>query len=366
MKPIGIYIHIPFCDGKCNYCDFYNFRADEAEFDRYTSAVCSAVKMWAQKIKRPVDTVYFGGGTPSLLGAERLAAIYHEIKNCFDVSQKAEVTVEVNPTRGGFDFEAARKAGFNRVSIGLQSSNDKELRTLGRRHAADDAKNAVLSARAAGFSNISLDVMLAIPYQSERSLDETIRFCATCDVQHISAYILKVEENTPFFQMKERLPLFDENAQSEMYRHAVKTLDDCGYHQYEISNFCKNGFESRHNLRYWHDEEYLGIGPSAHSFIDGERFFFPNAIERFYRGDTEFESTGGDEEEYIMLSLRLKEGLIYRDFEKRFHHPLPDRIKKRASALFSEDFLTIDDSHISLTVKGFLVSNAVIAYLLNT
>ena len=365
MKPIGLYLHIPFCDGKCAYCNFFSRCADDAAITDYTDRMVRSIGSWSKKIDRPVDTVYFGGGTPSLLGHDRLITILDAVKNGFTLTKDPEITVEVNPTStDALDFSAMRSAGFNRLSIGLQSADDNELRILGRRHSCADARRTVERAQSAGFDNISLDVMLAVPEQTTDSLDHTLSFCASCGVQHISAYILKVEEGTRFYQLKERLPLFSDDEQAAFYEHTVRKLSKLGYPQYEISNFAANGFESRHNLHYWHDDEYLGLGPSAHSYLNGKRFYYDSDFQNFYDGVTRYESEGGDCEEYIMLALRLTEGLSFQDYEHRFRRPISQSFLQAARRLADQGLCAISDQAVSLTVKGFLVSNAVIAYLL--
>ena len=367
MKTLGLYIHIPFCKSKCRYCNFYSFCANESEYDAYTDALISSIHKH-QKIydDRIVDTVYFGGGTPSVLGTDRLCRILDAASNAFLIAPDAEITFEANPTSAeALDFVRLRQAGFNRISFGLQSANDNELHILGRRHTADEAKEVILSAEKARFDNLSLDIMLCIPEQTKESLAHTIDFAASCGVRHISAYILKIEKGTPFYQMKDSLSLPSDDEQSEIYEYAVSLLERNGYAQYEISNFALPGYESRHNLHYWHDEEYLGLGPSAHSFIYGKRFYYPDSLDDFYADRTVFESSGGDPDEYMMLRLRLKEGLNFNEYRERFHKEVSESVLKRASLLLPENLAELDENSLRLTVKGFLVSNAIIAYLLD-
>ena len=365
MRPFGIYIHIPFCDGKCAYCNFYSVRRGAESMDEYTEKLKERVARWGADISRKVTSVYFGGGTPSLLGGVRLSGILNTVKESFDISDDAEITLEANPASvSAADFAALRAGGFNRLSIGIQSANDNELKILGRRHTAADAAAAVKAAREAGFDNISLDIMLAIPEQTPDSLDRTIDFSAYLDVEHVSAYILKVEKGTAFYRGRDTLGLFSEDEQAEIYEHTVRRLAELGYRQYEISNFCKEGRESRHNLLYWHDEEYLGIGPSAHSFIDGKRFYYPDSIDKFYMDEICEEGFGGDKEEYVMLALRLSEGLIFDRYRERFGSEVSERIMMNAGMLQRAGLVEITPCSLSLTVKGFLVSNSVIAYLL--
>lgn len=365
MNPIGLYLHIPFCDGKCAYCNFFSRCANENLLSEYTDCLIESIRNWGKKLNRTIDTVYFGGGTPSLLGHERLITILSCIKESFQLSKNPEITVEVNPSSTDvIDFTALHQAGFNRLSIGLQSADDNELHVLSRRHSLADAQRTVMRAQNAGFNNISLDVMLAIPHQKKISLDRTLDFCASCGVQHISAYILKVEEGTPFFKMKGELPLFSDDEQAELYEYTVDKLAALGYQQYEVSNFACPGYESKHNLHYWHDEEYLGLGPSAHSYLDNQRFYYENDLQSFYDDKICYESSGGDRDEYIMLSLRLNEGLNLTEYEKRYHHPVSENILKAAHRLQERELCRVTEKAIALTVKGFLVSNAIIAYLL--
>lgn len=368
MKPIGLYLHIPFCNGKCAYCNFFSQRADlhtdDPSLSEYTDHMVRLIETWGTKIQRKVDTVYFGGGTPSLLGHDRLIRILKSVFSSFDVEDHAEITVEVNPSSTNeLDFARLRQAGFNRLSIGLQSADDHELKILGRRHTVVDARRTVEQAQVFGFDNISLDVMLAVPEQTYESLNETLEFCASCQVQHISAYILKIEEGTPFFALRDQLHLFNDDEQAAFYEYAVNRLFELGYRQYEISNFCHKGRESRHNLHYWRDEEYLGLGPSAHSFLDGKRFYYDSDFQRFYHNQISEESTGGDSEEYMMLALRLTEGLVFDKFEERFNRPVSKSLITAAKRLEQQGLCVVTDQSVSLTVKGFLVSNAVISYL---
>ena len=365
MQDIGLYIHIPFCDGKCNYCSFFSVYQSEAALDEYTDNLKRIIALRSEETKRRIATVYFGGGTPSLLGHSRLIDILDTVKACFDIRPDAEVTVEVNPSSAAsLDFAALKSSGFNRLSIGMQSVHDSELELLGRRHRAKDVDFTVEAARAAGFDNISLDVMLAIPGQTEDSLLSTLEYCADTGVEHVSAYILKVEEGTRFYNDRASYRFFDDDEQAAFYELAVRRMAELGYKQYEVSNFSLPGYESRHNMIYWHDEEYLGIGPSAHSFIDGKRFFYPSSFKSFYEDKTEYEGPGGEKEEYIMLALRLSEGLVFDRCRERFGEPLSESFMKAAEEMQTNGLANLSASSLSLTVKGFLVSNSVIAYLI--
>ena len=365
MNTIGLYIHIPFCEQKCPYCDFYSI-ADKNEHDRYVKCVLHTIQELSNEHKRIVSSIYFGGGTPSVIGTKNLVEIINEIKNCFKIDDNAEITVEVNPCScDNLDFKVLRLTGFNRISIGLQSSDDVELNLLGRRHTAFDARTTVKKAKSAGFDNISLDLMLCVPNQTKSSLAESIKFCKDCDVQHISAYLLKIEPNTPYYLNKDKVDTFTDDEQASMYLFAVQELNKQGFTQYEISNFSKSGFEGKHNLKYWQCEEYLGIGPSAHSYIDGRRYFYPRNIEDFYDGVIIEDGIGGELEEYIMLNLRLKSGINTEILEKKYNVTLDKNFYQKANKLQTEGLIIINGKNISLTPEGCLVSNSVISYIID-
>ncbi|MCD8025988.1 MAG: radical SAM family heme chaperone HemW [Clostridiales bacterium] len=364
-KAIGLYIHIPFCASKCPYCDFYSFKSDENTFDEYTSLLISKIEMWSKKADHNISTVYFGGGTPSILGTERLCRISDAIKNSFTLTADAEVTLEVNPDSGkNIDFNKLHSCGFSRLSVGMQSAVSRELKALGRIHTCEDAKITVERAEKSGFDNISLDLMLGIPHQTLASLEESIRFCAERRVKHISSYILKIEPDTEFDKIKNRLDLPDDDSQAELYLYAVDLLDKLGYKQYEISNFAKSGYESKHNINYWKCGEYIGIGPSAHSFYEGKRFYCNRSIDEFGNDKIIFDSCGGDEEEFIMLSLRLKSGLRFDEYRQHFGKDLPLDLINTAKKYSLAGYIDIDNEKICFTPKGFLVSNSIICEMI--
>lgn len=363
--PFGLYIHVPFCDGKCPYCDFYSMRGSEERMDEYTSSIIDKINTYGNSINRRADTLYFGGGTPSLLGAKRLAALIAAARESFGLAD-AEITLEANPAEDLSAFlQEVHNAGANRLSIGLQSSDEEELRLLGRRHTAVQAKKAVRDAQKAGFSNLSLDLMLGIQNQTRESLLRSIEFCAESGVQHISAYLLKIEPHTAYYKNREQLRVPGEDEASDLYLFACEELERRGFLQYEISNFSKPGYESRHNLKYWHCEEYLGLGPAAHSFMDGKRFYYDRNLSAFLRGcDPVQDGAGGDFEEYAMLAMRLTEGLAEQDCRKRFGHGIPAHVMQAAGKYESGGLTVCTGSGFRFTRKGFLVSNTLIAELL--
>lgn len=357
-------MHIPFCRSKCPYCDFYSLKADESVKEQYVNTLKNRISAEMSILDCKADTLYIGGGTPSVLGAENLGKI---VKSALPfLSENAEITVECNPF--GLSEAFFKTLAFydvNRISMGLQSANDGERRALGRLSDSKAVKKAVLSAQSAGIKNISLDVMLGIPRQTEKSLSETLDFCISLGVPHISAYILKLEEGTLFYKKQSELSLPDDDAVADLYLQTYETLEQNGIMQYEISNFAKSGYESRHNLKYWNCEEYLGLGPAAHSFLGGKRFYFERDLNAFLNTAKPIQDgDGGDFTEYAMLRLRLTEGLLQNDAQKRFGHKIPEEMIKKSAVFADNGFMESDETGIRLTRNGFLLSNSILAEIL--
>lgn len=354
LTNLGLYIHIPFCQKKCAYCDFYSAIPTDSVIDSYISALKRDIKQWGGFLNRPIDTIYFGGGTPSLLG-DRIIPLLECIKDNFNVSDNTEITLEINPQK---DIEnvlkSAKLAGVNRLSIGAQSGNDNELSLLGRTHTKADTENAVKLARNLGFSNISLDLMIGLPHSTINTLKHNLDFLLSLNPEHISAYILKIEPKTLFFKQRKTLNLPDDDAVCDQYLFMCDYLEKIGFSHYEISNFAKDNKESRHNLKYWKCQEYLGLGPSAHSFLDGKRFYFERDLKAYINGTTPTQDgIGGTEAEKLMLGLRLKEGVNYSS--------LPEN---KADLFIKNGLATNVDGKFCLTNKGFLISNAIIGELI--
>ncbi len=356
---MGLYIHIPFCLTKCPYCNFYSVKYGKSLAEEYKNAVIRNLNRY-KNIK--FGTVYFGGGTPILLWKEIC-----EILGKISLSDMAEITLEANPCVAlKENLRSLKSAGVNRLSLGVQSLNDNELKALGRRHNKETAVKAIENAYSCGFDNISADIMLATPFQTEKSLEETVSELTKLPFTHISAYMLKIEENTPFADTE--LPLPDEDDTCKMYLNTVKQLSLMGFKQYEISNFAKDGFICQHNMKYWNCEEYLGIGPAAHSYYNGERFFVDRDIDKFIRSDRQIAIREDDEaaiyggyEEYAMLRLRLTEGLNLNKYEQHGGNAKKLLIE---AAKIPKEYFNCDGENISLTPRGFLVSNTIIANLL--
>lgn len=362
---IGLYLHIPFCRAKCPYCDFYSFAADAAKQDAYCAALAQKMQESAATLQRKADTLYIGGGTPSCLGAERLTALVQQAKHDF-LTADAEITVECNPYALPSDFfQKLSNAGVNRVSLGLQSAVESERRALGRLASREAVAQAVRAAQAAGICNVSLDVMLGIPNQTENTLAQTLDFCISLGVPHVSAYILKLEENTVFYNRRNTLCLPDDDQTADLYLQMCAHLEAAGCMQYEISNFAKENAQSRHNLKYWHDMEYLGLGCAAHSFLAGKRFYYPRDFEHFLRGEPPIpDGSGGDFTEYAMLALRLTAGLSEAAVQARFGHGIPARLRANAEAFVQTGHMAANAQGLRLTRKGFLVSNTILATIL--
>ena len=370
-KPtLGLYIHIPFCKAKCAYCDFYSLAHSEEKMDAYMAALLRHLEEVAPRAAgMQVDTVYFGGGTPSYLGAARLCRILQTVLRRYDVARDAEITLEANPDSAGDwkELRKLRRAGFNRLSLGVQSTDDALLRRIGRVHTYEQVQQAVMAARKAKFTNLSLDLIYGLPGQTMEDWQRTLADAVALGPEHLSCYGLKLEEGTPLWQQRQTLTLPDDDAQADMYLYTVAALGEMGYEQYEISNFAKPGKASRHNLKYWNMEEYAGFGPGAHSDFGGVRYGYVRDIDSYIAGklvlsESENDSTLARDYEYVMLSLRTAAGIDRQTFEKRYRQrfqpmeTLFEQYEKAGLALPTE-------GGWRLTPKGFLVSNSIIAAL---
>lgn len=369
MEPIGLYIHIPFCVAKCPYCDFYSLplRTQE-QLDRYTAGLLSTMERWAARLPLRADTLYFGGGTPALLGGARLTAILRRADELFHLfAGDPEITLEANPADDlAGTLAAFAAAGGNRLSLGMQSACEEELHRLGRRHTPADVARTVADARQAGLENLSLDVMLGISGQTVATACRSVERAAELGASHLSAYLLKIEPDTPYGTCPPPLP--DEDAAADWYLAAMERAESLGYRQYEISNAALPGRESRHNLKYWDSRPYLGLGPAASSCVAGRRFTYPRDLEHFLAGgepaeDPVGEIPVGSPAEYALLRLRLAEGLSAVEYTRRFGAELPATWRQRASAL-PDRLVVQDETGIRFTREGFLLSNTLIAHIL--
>ena len=374
LKNLGLYLHIPFCKSKCLYCDFCSFpHPSEERIAAYVDALCRDMEKRASDCRNyEVDTIYLGGGTPTILSAEQLERILETLARCYHLSSSAEITAECNPATGGLDlFRRMRAAGFNRLSIGLQSTHREELRALGRLHTFEQFLSTWEAAHDAGFSNLSADVMFGIPHQTCESFAKTLDKVIRCGPTHLSAYALAVEEGTPFGKRGEAaLDLPDEESTRAMYLNMVACLNDAGLCQYEISNFARTGYESRHNLKYWSMDPYLGFGPAAYSDFEGVRFGNGRDVEAYIRGEeivSDMETPSADERmnEYVMLRMRLADGISLSELGTRFGEEAACRIRTSLEKYMPGGFVRATADGFAFTPKGFLVSNTILSEILD-
>lgn len=368
---LGLYLHVPFCVQKCLYCDFCSYAGRLDAITAYVERLCEDIKKYSEQCKGcEVDTVYFGGGTPTLLPIKELERIFNALSD-FNISVDAEITSECNPATADLDyFKNMRSIGINRLSIGLQSVHNNELKRLGRIHTYSDFLETYNNARRAGFDNVSADLMYGIPDQTYESFEKTLSTLVNVAPEHISSYGLKIEDGTPFGKIKKELTLPDEDTEYDMYMLLSNYLRENGYAKYEISNFSHRGRESRHNIKYWMGDDYIGIGVAAHSYFEGERFANSRDFAAYITGAdiTESRMKISDSEkmtEFIMLGMRLANGVSRSEFSRRFGVSFDliygDRFKKYVSGGFVAD----DEDNIFFTDKGFFVSNYILSDVLD-
>jgi len=374
LKTLGLYLHIPFCKSKCLYCDFCSFpNPSEERIESYVGALCRDLENRTRDcINYEVNTVYLGGGTPTILTARQFEQIMETLARCYHMNPNAEMTAECNPATGGIDlFRRMRGAGFNRLSIGLQSADREELRALGRLHTFEQFLSTWDTALSAGFSNLSADVMFGIPHQTGESFCATLDKVLSCNPSHLSAYALTVEEGTPFGKRGEdALHLPDEECTRSMYLDMVARLSGAGLRQYEISNFARVGYESRHNLKYWNMDPYLGFGPAAYSDFGGVRFGNGRDTEAYIRGEeilAECERPSDTERmnEYVMLRMRLAKGVSLSELGARFGEDAAKRMREALAKYKTGGFVRETKDGFAFTPKGFLVSNTVLSDVLD-
>ena len=372
IKPRGLYVHIPFCVRKCNYCDFCSFSISDVGLgaeNAYVDALIEEISSYKREEPISVDTVFFGGGTPSLLSVRSFEKILFAIRQAFAIDRDAEITIEANPgTLTEEKLRAYKLAGVNRLSIGLQSIHENELKKLGRIHKYPDFLEGYALARKVGFENISVDLMYGIPEQTVESFEKTLDEVIALSPEHISAYGLIVEEGTPFFDNQESLALPDDDTECDMYELACKKLRLAGYEHYEISNYARQNRESRHNLHYWHSDEYIGVGVSAHSYFEGCRFSNSRDFAKYvasFKSVASVQSSSSDTAfEYAMLAFRLSEGLSLAEYEARFLHSFTEGKEEKIRRYISLGYMKLSDGRLSLTERGFYVSLAILSDLL--
>lgn len=371
-KHLGIYVHIPFCIRKCQYCDFLSFPADRAGQKSYIDSLIKEIFLWKKTVSAPVaDTVFIGGGTPSVLDITELHRLFESLHKAFDIKNNTEFTVECNPgTVTEEKLRLMREAGVNRISLGIQSTFDEELQALGRIHSYREATESYKLARRIGFENINIDLMAAIPKQTVSSYEKSLQRIIALSPEHISSYSLIIEEGTPFFERYEKEPPVDEDTDRRMYERTKELLDSAGYKRYEISNYAKAGKECRHNLKYWKREEYLGAGLGAASFLNGCRFqnesemsLYRKCLEEGTIPTTEKEVLSKEEAmaEFMYLGLRCIDGIQIQTFERTFSHNFKNKYGKMVEKMVKEGLLKEENGRIFLTGRGIDLSNRVFA-----
>ena len=370
-EELSLYIHIPFCVRKCGYCDFLSAPADEKARDRYVQALLMEIERYrgTETADRKIKTLYIGGGTPSILSVNQLDCIIQKIKCTFNFYGDIEASMEMNPgTASKEKCRALYQMGINRLSIGLQSTNDMELKTLGRIHSYEDFLNTYTWCREAGFQNINVDLMAALPYQTVESYTTGLRKIIRLAPEHISAYSLILEEGTPFYQKYNSgcYPLPDEEQERLMYRETEQILAQAGYERYEISNYAKKGYACRHNLVYWQGGDYLGLGLGSSSYMDGVRFHNTTDLDTYvnqgaYVENREELSVQARMEEFMFLGLRMTEGVSLRGFEEYFGENMENIYGEVLKKHRNLGLLEQKNGRIFLTRRGIHVSNGVMA-----
>ena len=375
-KPLGLYIHVPFCASKCAYCDFYSITEKDL-IPEYTLALIEHIRR-KKRIARnyTVDSIFFGGGTPSLLPPENFREIMETIRSVFNVSEKAEITLEANP--GTLDVKklaAYREMGVNRLSIGLQSAHDDELHKLGRIHRLSDFENSYMLARMEGFTNINIDLIYALPNQKKETLLQSVEYVTALNPEHVSFYGLTIEPKTKFGRdprIHKEIPCDD--VQYDMYMDACKILEKAGYLQYEISNFAKKEYGCRHNIKYWTGKEYLSFGPSATSFIDNMEYTYVRDIERYIScikkeseiREAEYMFNNTElEERFVMTCFRLRAGISTEEYNRRFGLDFEAEYGKKIARFLESEHIVSTQYGYRLTRKGMLISNYILSDILD-
>lgn len=373
MERFGIYIHIPFCEKKCKYCDFISFPFDEDKYEKYIKSLISEIRYREKNVTKKVSTVYIGGGTPSCIDSKYIISIIEELRKSFFIEKDAEITIEINPgTINRNKLLDYKKAGINRISIGLQSTENRLLKLIGRIHNYEEFLETYELAKEIGFTNINIDLMLALPTQTLNELIESVNKIIKLKPEHISIYSLIIEDGTIMKEMIENkeIEMVEENLERRMYWTVKRILEKNGYNHYEISNFSKKGYESKHNLDCWNQEEYLGFGLAAHSYFNNKRFSNICNFEKYIENvnNKEFEKNIQIDEvqtkeikakEYMMIGLRKLDGVSISDFERKFRVNPLFYFRFEISKLTDEELLEVDLDNIKLTKKGLDLANLV-------
>ena len=382
---LGLYLHIPFCKSKCAYCDFYSLPGHEVRMDAYLKALCANLTEMESSVQaRTVDTVYIGGGTPSFFGEKRLKTLLNTIHKTFQLAKDCEFTMECNPESVTPKLiKTVRKGGVNRISLGMQSAQNDELKAVGRPHTFDQVQSAVAAIRKAGIKNLSLDLIYGLPEQSDEDWKHSVEAALALAPEHLSLYALTLEEGTPLWKRRNLVPMADDDALADRYLWAVQRLKEAGLEQYEISNFAQPGWESRHNLKYWRGQEYIGFGPSAHSDFGGCRYSYVSDLEEYIDGMVSGTPIVAESEqipqkerarEYLIFRLRTTEGIDSEEYRHRFRMdfaPLRAKLEEYEAHGWAVRTSPADAASEQgsgeqwhFTPEGFLLSNQLIGGLL--
>lgn len=373
MEELGIYIHIPFCKQKCFYCDFCSFANKNEMQEKYVETVINEIKNITHKEKYTVTTIYLGGGTPSILNPEYIKNILQEIKSSFKILDDAEITIEINPgTVNEEKLKRYKEYGINRLSIGLQSANDKILKNIGRIHDYKQFEETFFFARKCGFKNINVDLMIGLPTQAIEDVKQTLEKIIQKNPEHISVYSLIIEEGTTIEKLinENKLQLPDEETERIMYWTVVNELKENGYNQYEISNFSKKTYESKHNTNCWKQKQYIGLGTSAHSYLNKKRYSNTNNIEEYIKNIQESnisknitiheeQTEASTMNEYMLLGLRMIQGININEFKQKFKTDPTIKYKEILEKLQKENLIQITKTSIKLTKQGIDFGNIV-------
>lgn len=369
---LGLYIHIPFCISKCKYCDFNSYKLDLDEKRKYLNAIEKEMKFYKEEIRgKEIDTIFVGGGTPSILNQDEIKFLFNNIKSNFKIKNDSEITMECNPGTLTLDkLNTMKECGVNRLSIGLQAVQNKHLEYIGRIHTYEEFEKNYYQAKEVGFENINIDLMYALPNQSKKDWMESLEKVVKLNPAHISAYSLILEENTELFNMYEKneFKLLDEDTDIEMYEYTIKYLKSHGYNQYEISNYAKEGFECKHNILYWKCKNYVGLGASASGFLNEIRYNNFSELDKYegiiHSGKKPIEwkeklSIKDKIEESIFLGLRMNEGIEFKHFHEKYNVNFREVYKNEINKLEKMKLIEISDKGMKLTQKGREISNSI-------
>lgn len=373
MKEIGVYIHIPFCKRKCFYCDFCSYDNSSEYHEEYIESIIKEIKNFNQEENLIVKTIYVGGGTPSIIEANLIKKVLIELNNKFEIDKNVELTIEINPgTVNKEKLEMYKSIGINRLSIGLQSTNDNLLKTIGRIHNYEEFETCYELARATNFSNINVDLMIGLPTQTIQDVKESLKNIISKNPEHISVYSLILEDDTKLKKLVDNkiLDIPDEDIERNMYWIVKNTLEENGYEQYEISNFAKKSYESKHNTDCWKQKEYIGFGTAAHSYFNNVRYsntcniydYIKNIKNNQFQKNIEIQELQEKDiqmNEYMILGLRMMQGVNVKNFIEKFGENPKIRYQKEIKKLENQNLIVVDEMFIKLTKKGIDFANIV-------